>query len=74
MTKIELAIKKLRALPPERQEELADFLINLPEGEDRPYQLTDEQLAEVELALKEADEGKFATEEEMTTLWKKFGL
>jgi hypothetical protein len=74
MTKIELAIKKLRALPPKRQEELADYLIDLAEGEEHPYRLTDEQLAEVELALKEADEGKFATEEEMAALWKKFGL
>ncbi|HEX4292858.1 MAG TPA: hypothetical protein VHZ29_01855 [Rhizomicrobium sp.] len=74
MTKIELAIQKLRALPPERQEELADYLIDLAEEELHPYKLTDEQLAEVDLALKEADEGKFATEEEMAALWKKFGL
>jgi predicted transcriptional regulator len=74
MTKMELAIAKLRALPRERQEELADYLIDLAEGEENPYQLTDEQLEEVRLALKEADEGKFATEEEMAALWKKFGL
>jgi predicted transcriptional regulator len=71
---MDLAIAKLCSLPPERQEALADYLIDLAEDELHPYQLTDEQLAEVELALKEADEGKFATEEEMNELWKKFGL
>ena len=75
MSKMERAIAKLRALPPERQEELAEYVAEIAE-EGTPYrsQLTDEQLAEVQLGIKEADEGKFATEEEMAALWKKFGL
>ncbi len=74
MTKMEMAIAKLLALPPERQEELADYLIDLAEGEEHPYQLTDEQLADVELSKKEADEGKFASEAEIAALWKRAGL
>jgi hypothetical protein len=74
MTKMERAIAALKALPPDRQEELADFLLDLAENEEDPYQLTDEQLEEVRLAMKEADEGKFVTEAEMEAVWKKFGL
>jgi predicted transcriptional regulator len=75
MSKMERAIAKLRALPPERQEELAEYVAEIAE-EGAPYrsQLTDEQLAEVQLAIKEADDGQFATEDEMAALWKKFGL
>ncbi len=75
MTKMELAIARLQALPVERQEELADYLIDLAEGEEKPpYRLTDEQLADLELSLQEADEGKFATNAELAAVWKKFGL
>ncbi len=73
MTKIELAIKKLRALPPERQEELADYVLELAE-EQAPYRLTGEQLAEVALARKELDEGKVASQEELDALWRRAGL
>lgn len=69
---MELAIAKLRALPTERQELMLDIIL---ETSDQPrYVLTDAQLAEVQLGLKEADEGDFATDEEMAALWKKFGL
>ncbi len=73
MSKIELAIKKLRALPPERQEELADYVMELAE-EQAPYRLTDDQLAEVELAKKEVAEGKVASKEKMDALWRRAGL
>lgn len=75
MSKIELAIKKLRALPPERQEELADYVIELAEEpQSYRHRLTDEQLAEVALARKELDEGKVASKEEMDALWRRAGL
>ncbi|MEJ1969602.1 MAG: hypothetical protein WDN03_13360 [Rhizomicrobium sp.] len=73
MTKMELAIAKLRALPPERQEELAEYVCELAE-EQAPYRLTDEQLAEVELAKKEVSEGKIASQEKMDALWRRAGL
>ena len=73
MTKIELAIKKLRALPPERQEELADYVLELAE-EQAPYRLTYVQLAEVALARKDLDEGKVASQEDLDSLWRRAGL
>ncbi len=61
---MERAIAKLRALPPERQEELAEYVAELAE-EPTPYRLTEEQLAEVELAKKELDEGRVASQAEV---------
>ena len=36
--------------------------------------LTEEQVAEVELAMREVREGKIASDERMATLWRRFGL
>ena len=72
MTKLELAIAKLSGLPESDRELLVDVIIDYA---DQPnFTLSDEQLADLELSIKEADEGKFATDEEMAALWKKFGL
>jgi predicted transcriptional regulator len=38
------------------------------------FELTDAQVAEVELAKREVCEGQVATEEEMNDLWRRFGL
>ncbi len=72
MTKMELAIAKLNALPEDRRAFLVDVIIDL--ADRRRYVLTDEQLADVDLSIKEADEGKFVSEAELAALWKKFGL
>ena len=77
MTKMERAIARLRGLPLKRQEELADYLIDLADGAvtvPPEYKLTDAQLAEVRLALKELDEGKVASQEEVDALWRRAGL
>jgi predicted transcriptional regulator len=73
MTKLlEKAISRIRELPEDRQDELAEMLLDCA---DQPKViLTPEQIAEVELAIQEADEGKFATDEEMAALWKRAGL
>ena len=75
MTKMDLAIAKLRALPLERQEEGAEYVAELAE-EAAPfqYQLTEQQLAEVRLAQKEVAEGKVASKEEMDAFWRSAGL
>jgi hypothetical protein len=36
------------------------------------YQLSDEQLAEIELAKREVREGKIATKAEMEDVWRRF--
>ena len=73
MTKLmEIAIAKLRRLPLERQDELAEVILNL--AQEASYELTAAQVAEVESAVKEADRGEFASEAQLVALWKKFGL
>ena len=68
---LDKAISKLRKLPDERQNELAKVILDLAENSD--FELSDAQIAEVKLALAEADRGEFATEAQMTALWKRFG-
>jgi hypothetical protein len=38
------------------------------------YQLTDEQIADVERARQEVLEGKIASDAEMAEVWRRFGL
>ena len=72
MTKLlEKAISTIRKLSDDRQDELAEIIIELAQPRAE-YELTDEQLADVELAKREAREGKFATKEEMADLWRRF--
>jgi hypothetical protein len=49
MTKLlEDAIERLKELPEERQNELAEALIEAAKSEESEYQLSDEQVAEIE--------------------------
>lgn len=67
------AISKVEKLPEAEQDRAAELLLGLAEPGTR-YRLSDEQAAEVELARKEAREGKFASDEDMAELWRRFGL
>jgi predicted transcriptional regulator len=71
-TLLDKAISKLRTLPKERQDELAEVILDL--AEEAHYTLTRAQMAEVRAAIEEVDRGEFATERELAELWKKFGL
>jgi len=61
-------------LPDADQELAAKFLLDFANPDAHRYQLTDAQIAEVELAKREVREGKIATEQEMNDLWRRFGL
>ncbi len=75
MTKLlSQAVKKLSRLPRKRQDELAKMLIDVAARDLHPYQFTPEELKEVEAALREAKRGKFATDEEVAAMWRRFGL
>jgi hypothetical protein len=65
MTKLlDEAIAKLKTLSAERQDRVAELLLHLAEGETE-FDLTQEQIEGIELALAQADAGEFATEEEI---------
>lgn len=72
MTKLlEQAIDRVRSLSASEQDAAAGLLLEFIE---QPAQsvLTDEQLAEVRIAVQEAREGQFASEQELEALWRKF--
>jgi hypothetical protein len=49
-------------------------LLSLIECDVDAAQLTPKQMAEVELARQEAREGLFASDQEMSDVWRRFGL
>lgn len=74
MTKLlDEAISRVRNLPARRQDAVAELLLGLT-AQSPQLVLTDEQLADVRLGMEEARNGQFATDEEVSNLWRKFGL
>ena len=74
MTKLlEQAIASVQQLSELEQDVAAQFLLGFANPESTHYQLTDEQLKEVELAKQEVREGKIATDAEMEDVWRRFG-
>jgi hypothetical protein len=71
---LEEAIATVRALPEREQDLAAQFLLAFCNPEASRHQLSDEQVAEVELAKQEVREGKIATDAEMNEVWRRFGL
>ncbi len=65
MTKLlEEAIAKLKTLSAEQQDRVAGLLLHLAEGEVE-FELTEEQIEGIGIAMRQADRGEFATEEEI---------
>jgi hypothetical protein len=73
MTKLlDQAIESLRQLPEAEQDVAAKFLLSFANPDAHHYQLSDEQLAEVELAKQEVRDGLVASEAEMEDVWRRF--
>jgi hypothetical protein len=62
--------------PVKRQEDAVRILREMEEQDASPYHLTDDQVAEVERRRADFAAGRetYATDEEMTALWKQCGL
>lgn len=72
MTRLFLkGIEAVQSLPPERQDLAGEMLLML--AEQRAYDLSPEQRADLELSIAEADRGEFASDEDVAAMWKKFG-
>jgi hypothetical protein len=75
MTKrLDQAVAELRKLSDSEQDRVASVVLGLISFDADAAKLTLEQVAEVERARQEAREGLFATEEEMSDTWRRFGL
>ncbi len=71
---LEQAVETVRALPPEAQDAVARFLLDLA-GDDEPaLQLTAEEEASLDESLAQAERGEFATDEQVRAIWAKHGL
>jgi len=65
--RLDEAITRLKALPDDRQGEIADLLIDVLDREAEGIVFSPEQIAEIERAL--SDEEPYATEEEARALF-----
>jgi hypothetical protein len=75
MTKLlEQGIEAVRGLPADRQDMAGELLLGLAGVVQSGYALTPEQIADLKIAIAQADRGEFATDEELKAVWKKFGL
>jgi hypothetical protein len=71
---LDRAVAEARKLSDSEQDRVAVLLLSLIECDVAAAQLTPKQMAEVELARQEAREGLFASDQEMTDVWRRFGL
>jgi predicted transcriptional regulator len=66
-------LERIEAWPPEAQNALADFVLDLDAGfKDGDYEPTAEELAGIERGLRDAAEGRFATPQQVETAFAKF--
>ena len=74
MTKdqIEEIFERVRSWPVERQQDAAAMLLRMEEQGTEFYELSEEEEAEIKLALEEAERGEFATDEEMKALFDRY--
>jgi hypothetical protein len=68
------AVETVSVLPDDTQDELARILLQLAGVEQRSYELTPEEEADLDASLAEAEQGEFATDEEVRAMWAKPGL
>ena len=72
---LDQAFERVRALPPETQDEYARVLLRLAgDDEGDVYQLTPEEEASLAKSLAQAERGEFASDEEVEAVWAKHGL
>jgi hypothetical protein len=75
MTKLlDKALERVRAWPKDRQDEAARLLLAIDQRDAEPYKLTPEERAEIDTALSEVERGELASPDEVTALFKRFGL
>jgi hypothetical protein len=74
--KLEELMERVRRWPEHRQDDAAEILLEMERQDASGYQLSDSQAQEVTRIQREIREGKgkFASDEQMTALWKSCGL
>jgi hypothetical protein len=70
---LEEAIVSVERLSERDQELAAKFLLGFANPDAHHYQLSNQQVAEVKLAMREVRQGKIASDDEMDEVWRRFG-
>jgi predicted transcriptional regulator len=68
-TEIDAVLDRVRTWPPERQEDAARILLEMEAQGTEVYQLSEEELADIEEGLKEIERSEVATDEEVAALF-----
>ncbi len=71
---LERAVQSLRGLPPETQDALARILQQLVGDDPSIVMLSAEEKASFQTSFAQAEQGEFATEEQIKAVWAKHGL
>jgi len=71
--KLTEVLERVESWPADVQNELAEFALELDAGlKDGEYQPTPEELADIDRGLRDAAEGRFASEQEVEAAFAKF--
>jgi hypothetical protein len=71
---LEKAVLTARSLPQDMQDEIARMVLAVAGEDEEIVQLTAEEKGSLELSLKQAANGEFASDEEVQAVWSKHGL
>ncbi|GJE78851.1 hypothetical protein CJNNKLLH_0176 [Methylorubrum thiocyanatum] len=71
---LDRAVARVRALPPETQDEYARVLMSLADDAAEPVVLSQEERAAIAVSKAAAERGEFASDEEVRAVWAKHGL
>lgn len=67
------ALERIETWPAEAQDQLAEIALDIDAGlKDVPYEPTDEELAGIDRGLRDAEQRRFATDEEVGVAFAKF--
>jgi hypothetical protein len=72
--RLEMAVQAARAWPPDRQDEAAELLERMDVYLKAPYELSDEERADLEEALAEVRRGEIASDAEVAAMRRRHGL
>jgi hypothetical protein len=68
-SQIEAVLDRVRAWPPERQEDAARMLLAMEAESTAPYRLTAEERADLQAALDEVARGELSSDEEVARVF-----
>jgi hypothetical protein len=72
--RLEKAFEAVKTWPADRQEAAAEVLEHMNRLATTPYELSPEELADIEEALAEARRGEFASDAEVAAMFARHGL